>query len=73
MLLVRLAVVAGLVGQVASPTVQSQASKTAVYVAIARAIGAKNPDVELRNPDDFAIKFLGPRERALLLDYGCAA
>ena len=58
MLLVRIAVVAGLVGQVASPTVESQASKTAVYVAIARAIGAKNPDVELRNPDDFAIKFL---------------
>lgn len=41
-------------------------SKTAVYVAAARAVGSKHPDPQLRNPDYLAIKFLGPRERALL-------
>ena len=44
-------------------------SKTAVWAAAARAVGAKNPNPELRNPDDLAVKFLGPRERALLPDY----
>src|SRR5437764_11188739 len=43
-------------------------SKTAVYVAAARALGAKDPDPQLRNPDYLAIKFLGPRERAVLPD-----
>jgi methyltransferase (TIGR00027 family) len=43
-------------------------SKTAVYVAAARAVGAKDPDPHLRNPDYLAIKFLGPRERAVLPD-----
>jgi methyltransferase (TIGR00027 family) len=43
-------------------------SKTSVWVTTARAIGAKNPDAELRNPDYLAIKFLGPRERAILAD-----
>jgi methyltransferase (TIGR00027 family) len=37
--------------------------------AALRAIGAKNPDQELRNPDYVAVKFLGPRERALMTDY----
>lgn len=41
-------------------------SKSSIYVAFQRAIGAKNPDKELRNPDDLAGKFLGARERALL-------
>lgn len=41
-------------------------SKTAVYVAAARAVGSKDPDPQRRNPDDLAIKFLGPRERAVL-------
>src|SRR5215467_13108635 len=41
-------------------------SKTAVWAAAARAIGSKNPDPALRNPDYLAIKFLGPRERAIL-------
>ena len=41
-------------------------SKTAVYVAAARAVGAKDPDPQLRNPDYLAIKFLGPRERAVV-------
>src|SRR5262245_11099121 len=44
-------------------------SKTAVYIAAARAIGARNPDDKQRNPDYLAIKFLGPRERMLLPDY----
>lgn len=44
-------------------------SKTAVYAAAARAVGSKNPDPALRNPDYLAIKFLGPRERAILPDY----
>jgi methyltransferase (TIGR00027 family) len=41
-------------------------SKTAVYVTAARALGAKDPDPQRRNPDYLAIKFLGPRERAVL-------
>jgi methyltransferase (TIGR00027 family) len=44
-------------------------SKTSIHVAFQRAIGPKNPDKEFRNPDDLAIKFLGPRERALLLGF----
>jgi methyltransferase (TIGR00027 family) len=48
-------------------------SKTAVWAAAARAVGAKNPNPDLRNPDDLAIQFLGPRERALLPDYPMSA
>src|SRR6266576_3267524 len=44
-------------------------SKTAVWAAAARALGSKNPDSKERNPDYLAIKFLGPRERAILPDY----
>jgi methyltransferase (TIGR00027 family) len=44
-------------------------SKTAIVAATLRGIGAKNPDPELRNPDYLAIKFVGPRERAILSDY----
>jgi methyltransferase (TIGR00027 family) len=44
-------------------------SKTSVWTAILRAVGAKNPDAEFRNPDYLAEKFVGPRERALLTDY----
>src|SRR4051812_31980345 len=44
-------------------------SKTAVWAMAARALGAMDPDPALRNPDYLAIKFLGPRERALLSDY----
>ena len=43
-------------------------SKTAVYVTAARAVGSKDPDPQRRNPDYLAIKFLGPRERAVLPD-----
>jgi methyltransferase (TIGR00027 family) len=41
-------------------------SKTAVYAAAARAVGSKDPDPQRRNPDYLAIKFLGPRERAVV-------
>ena len=44
-------------------------SKTSVLTASLRAIGAKNPDAPFRNSDYLAIKFLGPRERALVEDF----
>lgn len=44
-------------------------SKTSIHVAFQRAIGAKNPDPEFRNPDHLAVRFLGPRERALLPEF----
>jgi methyltransferase (TIGR00027 family) len=44
-------------------------SKTSVWTAILRAIGASNPDAEFRNPDYLAEKFVGARERKLLADY----
>jgi methyltransferase (TIGR00027 family) len=34
-------------------------SRTAVYVAAGRAIGAREPDPTVRNPDDLAAKLLG--------------
>jgi methyltransferase (TIGR00027 family) len=58
-----LLVVAGTTFEAADPGLPS---KTAVYVAAARALGSKDPDPQRRNPDYLAIKFLGPRERALL-------
>jgi methyltransferase (TIGR00027 family) len=48
-------------------------SKTAVYVTAARAVGSKDPDPQLRNPDYLAIKFLGPRERAVLPEFQLGA
>jgi methyltransferase (TIGR00027 family) len=44
-------------------------SKTSIWTTASRAIGAKNPDPEFRNPDDLAARFVGRRERALLPDY----
>ena len=41
-------------------------SRTSIYAAIHRAIGARNHDVELRNPDHMAEQFLGIEERALM-------
>ena len=38
---------------------------TAVGAAMLRAIGAKHPDSEFRNPDHLALRFVGPRQRAL--------
>lgn len=44
-------------------------STTSILTTTLRAIGAKNPEPALRNPDYFAIRFLGPRERTILADY----
>lgn len=44
-------------------------SKTSVWTAVLRAIGAKHPEPAFRNPDYLAHRFVGPRERALLQDY----
>jgi methyltransferase (TIGR00027 family) len=41
-------------------------SQTAIANLAHRAVGAKNPDPQFRNPDYLAAKFLGPRETALL-------
>ena len=57
-----------LVGTTFKAVAQGLPSKTAVYVAAARAVGSKDPDPQRRNPDYLAMKFLGPRERALLPD-----
>jgi methyltransferase (TIGR00027 family) len=44
-------------------------SKTSVLAASLRAIGAKHPDPELRNPDYLAGKLVGPGERAILSEF----
>ena len=41
-------------------------SKSSIWVLAARAIGARDPDPAVRNPDWLAERFLGPEERALL-------
>jgi len=45
-------------------------SKTSLLVAMWRAIGAGNPDAEMRNPDYLAGRFLGAQERALMSGAG---
>jgi methyltransferase (TIGR00027 family) len=62
-----------LLGATATAVEPGLPSKTAVWAAAARAVGAKNPDPNERNPDYLAIKFLGPSERALLPEYDMAA
>lgn len=62
-----------LVGATATAVEPGLPSKTAVWAAAARTVGAKNPDATGRNPDYLAIKFLGPRERALLPEYDMPA
>jgi hypothetical protein len=46
-----------------------QPSKTSVWVLAARAIGARDSDPRVRNPDWLAERFLGPEERALIPDH----
>ena len=43
-------------------------SKTSLYVAAGRAVGAREPDEAVRNPDYLAERLLGPEERALVAD-----
>ena len=62
----RIIVILFLVGTTFKAVEPGLPSRTAVYVAAARAVGSKDPDPQLRNPDYLAIKFLGPRERAVL-------
>jgi len=46
----------------------SQPSKTCLYVAAGRALGAREPDESIRNPDYLAERLLGPAERAMVAD-----
>jgi methyltransferase (TIGR00027 family) len=62
----RIIVIFFLVGTTFKAVEPGLPSKTAVYVTAARAVGSKDPDPQRRNPDYLAIKFLGPRERAVL-------
>jgi methyltransferase (TIGR00027 family) len=41
-------------------------SKSSIMVGAYRAIGARNPNPQLRNPDYLAAKFIGPRELGIL-------
>ncbi len=43
-------------------------SRTSLYVAAGRALGAREPDESVRNPDYLAERLLGPEERALVAD-----
>jgi hypothetical protein len=43
-------------------------SRTAVITLQLRAVGAKLPEPELRNPDNLAERFVGVRERAILTE-----
>ncbi|HZQ52492.1 MAG TPA: SAM-dependent methyltransferase [Bryobacteraceae bacterium] len=48
-------------------------SRTAIANVFHRALGAKNPDPNFRNPDYLAAQLLGAPERALLVDHVRAA
>ena len=47
-----------------------QPSRTCLYVAAGRALGAREPDESIRNPDYLAERLLGPEERAMVADQG---
>jgi len=64
----RIIVILFLVGTTFQAVEPGLPSKTAIYVLEARAVGSIDPDPQRRNPDYLAIKFLGPRERAVLND-----
>ena len=56
-----------LVLSVAAPCVEpGKPSKASLLVAMWRAIGARNPDAAMRNPDYLGGRFLGAQERALM-------
>jgi methyltransferase (TIGR00027 family) len=44
-------------------------SQTSIWAAAARAVGAREPDPRVRNPDWLAERFIGPEERAVLADH----
>ena len=46
----------------------AQPSRTCLYVAAGRALGAREPDESVRNPDYLAERLLGPEERAMVAD-----
>src|ERR1700692_3692908 len=50
---------------------ESPISKTCLYVAAGRALGARDTDAAVRNPDYLAERLLGPAERALVADQAC--
>jgi methyltransferase (TIGR00027 family) len=50
---------------------ESLPSRTCLYVAAGRALGARDPDAAVRNPDYLAERLLGPVERALVSDQAC--
>jgi methyltransferase (TIGR00027 family) len=43
-------------------------SRTSIWAAAARALGARDPDPTVRNPDWLAERLIGPAERALLAE-----
>jgi methyltransferase (TIGR00027 family) len=51
----------------------SMPSRTSVWAAAARAMGAREPDARARNPDWMAERLLGPEELALLGDHPLVA
>ena len=61
-------VLAGLVVMKTDAVEPQLPSRTAITNLHHRALGAKNPDPEFRNPDYMAARFLGPREIAALPD-----
>lgn len=44
-------------------------SRTSIWAAAARAVGAREPDPEMRNPDWLAERLLGPEELALIQEH----
>jgi methyltransferase (TIGR00027 family) len=57
---------AGILAVVGGSAVErGQPSRTALGAAVGRAIGAKHPDPQFRNPDYLAIRFLEPHEHSL--------
>ena len=50
---------------------ESLPSKTCLYVAAGRALGARDPDPAVRNPDYLAERLMGSEERALVSEQAC--
>ena len=63
---IKLAVALTIAASTAAAVEPGKPSVTALLAAANRAMGARNPDVSMRNPDYLAEKFLGPDERAII-------